>query len=932
MSVCALAHAEAGDETKASPGSASAAQDSQPGREPKGDAANQPAVEQESKSQAGKPGSEAEAERDGAEDTAETQPAATGDTTSSSTDTATAPGKATPVSDEAGQAEAGPGTPAGGSADAAKPDGAAEPTGTEQGTQTRQAAKKAARSRAAKNKAKQRRAERNGRERSTVGVDELVEAADEPEVVLSTIHAPIGGRAFAIGDVQPGVVLCGRAAAPWRSSSNGRTLVPPNSEDALGRIVRLKVAPSSQACAKSAAFVDVIATGRRPLLHADTVIWSADEGRVDGAGRRLDGAVLWWTSGEQSGQDVCHQPANGEGAERCTWSTGRGVVADPERVLLGVYPKGSRPGPDARFVDSRGRTWVDVEPYHKPARITVQRVFPVETSVDLSSGEGELPLIHAEAVASAACHPLDCEVQGDRLIVRGGTAPVNRVQVTLRMRPRVFVQERERSRTTVTATLAVLHCPMSIASGDPFRHNDGANVVVRLEGVCGRDVPRLVFRLNRRRLKVIETYHDEMGTLVLLHMGSISSPEVTITANREASGQVVVAVANGHTRSIPPLRAVLELPGYPNVDFIPTNRWARVHVAPPAEDVYAVAVPIHGVYEVRNQGRQSALRGDSYAAGLTGVRLGLRSTHLPEQLAAYHLALVDDPLLRSVHEANVPAPLVGETPEEALVELICGGNDDNPEIRLEMGRTHKLPFSMRDTCRVLFHRDRLHNKYGAQHIRFEMDVMRVDGGARGDAHVSEMITLSPGERPRRAYVHGVERPFDRLVVRVAHQADDTHYLGASQVRTGAPEAKWSIVFGTGRARLYATTAFPTGLYRLSHRDHSGVLSLNFGLLSRLTWLDDEGHEGFVGLESGLVVVGVGNAVTDNGQDLNQVGLVLGLGLSVPFANRSSSTQASMNVHAWLEVDITRDTASGADGRLAFIFGPSISIGNLGTNL
>ena len=61
--------------------------------------------------------------------------------------------------------------------------------------------------------------------------------------------------------------------------------------------------------------------------------------------------------------------------------------------------------------------------------------------------------------------------------------------------------------------------------------------------------------------------------------------------------------------------------------------------------------------------------------------------------------------------------------------------------------------------------------------------------------------------------------------------------------------------GEGHARIYATTAIPTGLYRVSDRPHSGILTLNFGALERLTWLDSEGRDGFVGLEAGVMAVG-----------------------------------------------------------------------------
>ncbi len=111
-----------------------------------------------------------------------------------------------------------------------------------------------------------------------------------------------------------------------------------------------------------------------------------------------------------------------------------------------------------------------------------------------------------------------------------------------------------------------------------------------------------------------------------------------------------------------------------------------------------------------------------------------------------------------------------------------------------------------------------------------------------------------------------------------------------------------------------------------------MLTLSFGVLSRLTWLDTDGHEGFLRLEAGIMAIGLAKDDTgDTGQSLTQVGAVCGLGISVPIANRASPTQASINLHGWLEESIS---ASGTDPgrRDAFIFGPSISIGNVGTNL
>lgn len=119
---------------------------------------------------------------------------------------------------------------------------------------------------------------------------------------------------------------------------------------------------------------------------------------------------------------------------------------------------------------------------------------------------------------------------------------------------------------------------------------------------------------------------------------------------------------------------------------------------------------------------------------------------------------------------------------------------------------------------------------------------------------------------------------------------------------------------------------------MSDRPHSGILTLNFGALERLTWLDSEGRDGFVGLEAGVMAVGLAGDQSSTGQPLTQVSTVWGIGLSVPIANRALATETSINLHAWAEYEISRDIGQEPGNPFGFVFGPSISIGNIGANL
>jgi hypothetical protein len=232
----------------------------------------------------------------------------------------------------------------------------------------------------------------------------------------------------------------------------------------------------------------------------------------------------------------------------------------------------------------------------------------------------------------------------------------------------------------------------------------------------------------------------------------------------------------------------------------------------------------------------------------------------------------------------------------------------------------------------VFHRERISPEDGAQRLDLVIDVARIDGESRPDGHVAQPMVLRPGGQPRYAYIKGVKGQFDRVTVRLSQANDESHYAGTGEIRLEAPSVQWSVIVGEGHARIYATTAIPTGLYRVSDRAHSGILTLNFGAIGRLTWLDSEGHDGFLGLEAGVMAVGLANDISATGAPLTQVATVWGIGLSVPIANRSLATETSINLHAWAEYEISRDIGEEPGNPFGFVFGPSISIGNVGANL
>jgi hypothetical protein len=561
-------------------------------------------------------------------------------------------------------------------------------------------------------------------------------------------------------------------------------------------------------------------------------------------------------------------------------------------------------------------------------RIVINRLLAADTTIDLSQGRTELALHHPDAVADADCGALECHLVGKKLLVTS-TAPVLATEVRLRLAPRVFFQRRTAIEPTPSFKLQVLHCAMTLASGLPARRNDSAKVVVRLERRCVVQPELYRFTVDDTPLRVLKTTETESELFVVLDLGSYSDDELEISAERSDTG-AVVAVLTTPTRTLEPVRARLGLAEYPRIAFIPTNRPALVNVSRLSGGEHWELVSVPNVYTAHRDARGLTVIGDPDAEGFTQLQFALRHSDLPAALRDVDLALVADPIQRRIREANVPVRLssggaLGSSGTPPLVDFSCG--PPGKVVTVLPGDPINLPFSWRDTCRLTVHRERLKRENGRQRLNLSIDVFTADGGTRSEGHVKDTLDVGPGSEPREVWIQGVESSFDRIVVRLAHDADEEHYVEGAKLFASGPAVQWSVILGTGNVRIYATSTIPAGLYRFGGENDSGVLSLNFGVISRLTWLTDEGHEGLLGIEAGVMVFGVGSSTSTTGQDLTQVGLPVGLGLSIPIANRLQATEAAINLHGWVEFPI-----SGDDHKPAFIFGPSISIGNIGANL
>ena len=474
-----------------------------------------------------------------------------------------------------------------------------------------------------------------------------------------------------------------------------------------------------------------------------------------------------------------------------------------------------------------------------------------------------------------------------------------------------------------------------------LRDTDDVRVVVRVDSRCAANDDSVRWTANGNNVPVIASESKNSSVFVLLGLGRITGEKVTLAAMRGISDASVIGLVSMSTAPPPQLRVTLHLTGYGEIDFIPTNRNVTVSTTAPNLRGRIVTLPVDGAYEVKVQDGRTEIRGTA-GGGYVLLRFALRDESLPGHLAQTDLAHFTGYVQRALREVNVPAP-IGDTATKApIVQVICTDSSGH-SLPVIPGVPLHIPFEQRDGCRLMVHPNRIPAEDGEQRVDVDVAVTSVGGANRAEGHFTQRLILSHGAEPRVIWLHGVQSQFDKITVRLTHVTEESQYVRGGSGQLEVPSALWTIVAENTRWRFYATVSIPVELFRFSNEPNgagTGPLSLNLGVLSRFTWVTRDGTEGILGLEGGVMGMGL---ASDNTRQLNIVG---GLGIGVPLGNKGQVTQASINIHAWAAYRLGTEfapalTASGvptvpaqtvALNHWSFIFGPSVTFGNVGFDL
>ena len=756
---------------------------------------------------------------------------------------------------------------------------------------------------------------------SGAAADELNLVAPPVAATLppSVVVAPQGGAAINLG---PGNVFCPEASSPGRWALLDTQKLQPPREGSTDNLATLRVAMPG-ACQLSGATVQAVAYAVWPKVDPNTLVVSVDAGRLDVQGQALQGSVLRWSALGRSGSDTCRDPVVGAaGVESCAFSLDRDLAADPAGFSLSFFPAQTPAAGDVALFDAQGHPQIPLS--YTPAKVVITRLLKTDAALDVQAEVGRLTLAHPEAVGSLECVDAACELDGSQVVIRNEHGSDEYLDLRLRLRPHVvaLAPQGEQS-TTPVVQVPLQRCPVRLASAPPLHGVNGQLLVVRLAGRCHRDAS-LRFFVGGMPAPVVQTVVDAEATFSVLRAERFQDDDFVISVQRGAAvvGSVRARPASEHSAHFE-----LSLGAAGPINFIPTNRPVTLRVPILPEGGQWVPLEVAGAYTVAKQaGGSYAISGMPNASGWVAMRLAYRDASLPPALRDLDLAQVRETVDRALSPANVPMTLRRHS--QALVELLCNVRGHGPEA-LRSTEISRVPFAARDTCHLVLHRERLAAQDGEQSLRVVASVTTVDGALRPEAQIDQVIRLKPGLPPREVYIGGVVAPFDRVIVRVAVAADDRHYSVATDEGLGAPPLQWSLTMGTSHLRFYATTAFPTGLFRVADKGHSGIMGLNSGILFRFVGLTAEGTQTPIGLETGVMWMGIAGDQTQS--RLGQAGLVAGLSIGVAIANVSRATQASISLHAWGEYEVSRAILHTGGSPWGFVFGPSISIGDVGLN-
>jgi hypothetical protein len=726
--------------------------------------------------------------------------------------------------------------------------------------------------------------------------------------------------------IRLGSKLCSITADRGISIDESATALEVDPEKVVPGWTEVSYVAADRTCGENESRLRIALAGDLPVSapESNLTIW-ADSGIADlkttQPGTRLMVAVV---DGLVENISACPE-------RMCSHELGAGflraLAEGPDKMGMVLWPEGIRLEPGSRFPVVMGKdgeelSWKDLA--LNVRTIVFSNVLIGSGKLDTAEDRHVIQPRFLRAIDRVTCDNAECRLTRKGILVFDiePTAPSIRLGYTLKTGFALKAGRKLAGNDMVTLKLE--RCAIKAPADIPLLAGTGNHVYfVKIPRECTR-ADTIDLELSTKppsRSYVRSEFDSEDPSMRILELVidrvPLTTDRINLTVFERVGGlrrlgEVKLPVAMNYR----PAQIRFEVPDIGLVDFIPSNRPARLSFGF-GDPVWIGKFSVEarpGFYGISHQECGWTVLGEE---GVTG-NIPLRFAYRPRELSSF-LGLPDGPdtlapVIASfdtegvypVRNINVPLGLMTSKPDEDLLKVICGVRGEEQSIN--PGKLVRIPFEKRDSCRIVFFRNRIPVYAGIQRLQIKA----------GD--FNQIISLSPGSGTLHLTVPVGERDeYEKVTVSVAHDMLSGHYTLQSQQNLGE-EARFRIMLSDSWWRVSATTALPTGMFRFGSGDSEGSVPLSAGALSRINYIQNDGRDFPLGLEMGLFATNL------SGQP--DFSIVLGAGLSIPVLNPNTSLQASFNIHAWLEYAPTR--LARDEGTVAFLFGPSFTVGRLST--
>lgn len=545
------------------------------------------------------------------------------------------------------------------------------------------------------------------------------------------------------------------------------------------------------------------------------------------------------------------------------------------------------------------------------------------TKLDISRNLHEISCRLPEAIETVSCESAECRMTDEGLRVFHVDPSAPRIKVRYQLRQGYFMKTGARTTSSGMEEFSLDRCAIRIPEKTALLGGQNEHrFFLKIPKDCmGHQVEQLVLETRPPTQsyvkREIQDFDQETRLLEIVFdrvPDSIDRLELTVFARSQLlqrMGTVHIPVL----RQYLPQQVRLVLKNIGDVTVIPSNRPAQaklLYLDPSISSSIRLEMR-PGFYRIWTSNGEEYIQGETGVSGSVPLRLAYVPEKLPEFLGEERsetsripLAMINTEAVYEVKNVNVPMPLSSLKKQPGFVTVKCKIKDRVQDVA--PGQFVRVDYTARDSCSIIFDRDRIPARFGVQRLQV----------SAGD--FNEVISLVPQTGPLYIAVPVGDRPeYATVSISISHDLLSGHYTLLSQQKLGEA-LRYRIYLSDSWINMSVTTALPTGLFRFGPETVSGSVPLSAGALGRISYIMKSGREFPFSLELGFFG-------TDLSGDPN-FSIVSGIGLGIPVINMNTALQASFNIHAWLEYAPTRTAKD--EYPIAFLFGPSFSVGRVST--